>query len=102
MGTLLSPINYGVTSAAKPLVIGEGDDKQSAASYQDYLTTSNMLEEMIGQLITQHNSALNTQEQTISTGVPSALDTGTATTAQIAAAVNSIISILTNLNTAPK
>ncbi len=99
MATLLSPLNYGFTNGSKPLQL---EEDKAAVNYQDFAMAVGAAEETIGQIVTQHNAALIAQENTINEQNLQSLDTGTATTAQVAATVNQLITILTNLNIKPK
>ncbi len=108
MSTLLAQMEYDFSAGSKPLLIGEGDDKKSAASFLDLQTSISSLGGSFSNVITQHNAALLEQENAIAeSGVLSlqAVD-GAATLTDVINAFNSlqasVQSALTNLNSAPK
>lgn len=108
MATLLSPVNYEFTGAAKPIQLGTEDEKKLVPSFQDYQASMATIEATQGQLITQHNKALLEQEAVISgSGFLDFEDvSGASTLAQTITALNERITVLqtvfTNLNSNPK
>ncbi len=102
MAVLKAQVIYGWAGGTKPVLVGEGDDQKKLISHEDFSDSMRSAEESVGQGITQDNAEVLRQLDLISTNIPTSLDTGTATTADLAAAVNQIITILTNLNVTPK
>lgn len=88
---------YNSSAGTKPIEIGEGDDKQKVVGFGDFTSAINQSEAALGQKITQDNAWKNYVSNLVTDAGLIELDTGTATTQQLAEEVNKMKSILTQL-----
>lgn len=96
MATFNSQVLYGWTGSPDPLIVEQGEEKKKTIGYDDFMRSMDNAEKTFGEKIIQDNSESTRIATLISDNALTTLDTGTATTAQIAAQVNSMISIFTN------
>lgn len=94
---LNSALFYGWSGEAKPVSIGEGDDKKQVVAHQDFLAAMRSSEEAMGQKILQDNNEVIRVGALISDQSLSALNTGTATAADCAAQLNKLYNIMSQL-----
>lgn len=97
MPTFNSQIIYGWGGEPEPIRIDGEDEKLEAVSTKDFLSSLGAAEDAFGQKILQDNQESERLLNLINDQGLTNLDTGTATAAQCAAAINSINAILTNL-----
>lgn len=87
---------YGFSGDSKPILIGEGDDKNKLVSYDDHITAMGNAEDAVGQIIVQDNAESTRLNGMITSLSPSQLG-GTATLSDVIEQINIINTILTNL-----
>lgn len=101
--SLNSQIVYGWSGAPKPIAIEQEGGEKSALSVDDFVQGMTSAEEALGQKILQdNNDKLRILDNITEQGLTDLAVDGSATSAQLATAINKFNAILTNLVIAGK
>lgn len=95
--SLNSQVVYNFAGDGKPIEVKHEDGSSQVVAFEDFQRSMTSIETASGQKILQDNQDKIRIAQNVSDAGLSLLDTGTATTAQVAAEVNKMNAILTNL-----
>lgn len=93
---------YGWSGDAEPLSMEVDGAEEKIIRHSDFIRSMSEAEKAFGEKILQDNAGIQEFVKTISDAGLTVLDTGTATTAQIATEVNKIIAILNSYQTGGK
>lgn len=97
MSSLNSQVLYNYGEGAKPIMIGEGDNKKAVVGHSDFTESMSQINASIGEKILQDNQDRIRQADLVSSAGLTTLDPGTATTSDLATQLNSVVNVLNSL-----